>query len=124
MEIITDLLNENPDFKRGRQVESLQIREDPQTGIFVHGLSQRAVTSLQEVLALIKEGVRNRMTSATTMVRGLSKAALTFIFLQNRTSSRSHALLQILIEQRWYESLDGVSGKKASSDNYFRSTPI
>ncbi len=46
----------------------MQIREDPQTGVYVNGLTQKAVRSLPELMALIKEGVKNRMSASTTMV--------------------------------------------------------
>jgi Kinesin-like protein len=48
--------------------ENLQIRESPTDGVYVHGLTQVVVTSLFEVLNLIKQGVKNRITQSTTMV--------------------------------------------------------
>ena len=47
------------------------------------------MTSEKELLNLIKHGTKNRITGSTT---------------QNLTSSRSHAILQILIEQKWVEN--------------------
>jgi len=78
-ETIVDLLS--VDGKK--QKESLMIREDPETGIFVSGLTQQAVRSLGEAIDLIRTGVKERMTSTTLM---------------NKTSSRSHAIIQILVE--------------------------
>jgi hypothetical protein len=68
--------------------EGLQIREDPKTGIFVKGLKQIKVNSEEELLELIKYGSKFRITSSTSM---------------NKTSSRSHAILQVLVEQMWVE---------------------
>jgi len=69
--------------------DGLQIREDPKTGIFVKGLKQIKVNSESELLNLIKYGSRFRITAPTGM---------------NKYSSRSHAILQILVEQKWVES--------------------
>jgi len=67
MENIIDLLDENNSrYKRER--ECLQIREDPKTGIYVDGLIQVSVSNLNEVIALIKDGVKNRLTYSTTQV--------------------------------------------------------
>jgi hypothetical protein len=84
MENINDLLDET------KAKESLQIREDPELGVFVGGVTQKSVSSVTEVLNLIKKGVKQRITQATTM---------------NKTSSRSHVLIQILVEQRWIETV-------------------
>ena len=67
---------------------SLSIREDPKTGIFVHGLTQKKIHSKDELLSIVKRGARYRSTNSTTM---------------NKTSSRSHAILQVFVEQRWVE---------------------
>jgi kinesin family protein 18/19 len=64
--------------------EVLDIREDPQTGIHVTGLYSQSVQNAQEVLQLLRLGNENRTVEAT-------KA--------NETSSRSHAVLQIVIEK-------------------------
>jgi hypothetical protein len=58
--------------------QSLKIREDPESGIFVEGLKQivnkslnikkKYVTSEQELLNLIKHGIKNRITGSTSMV--------------------------------------------------------
>jgi kinesin family protein 5 len=47
------------------------------------------VNSEEELLELIKYGSKFRITSATSM---------------NKTSSRSHAVLQIMVEQKWVEN--------------------
>ena len=65
MENIIDLLDES---NRRNKREILQIREDPKTGIYVDGLIQISVSNLNEVISLIKDGVKNRLTYSTTMV--------------------------------------------------------
>lgn len=100
MENIIDLLDDN---NRKLKRECLQIREDPKTGIYVDGLIQVSVSSLNEVIALIKEGVRNRLTYSTTMVPIEFNNLLMFVNEQNKASSRSHAVLQVFFEQRWIE---------------------
>jgi len=106
MEQISDLIVEN-DSKHsplvsstgkllGNKKESLVIREDPKSGIYVQDLKQIKVTSEDELLNLIKYGVKYRFTSSTVM---------------NKASSRSHALLQILVEQKWIEE-DNEKNKK------------
>ncbi len=65
MENIIDLLDEN---NRRNKRDILQIREDPKTGIYVEGLVQISVSNLNEVISLIKDGVKNRLTYSTTMV--------------------------------------------------------
>mgnify|MGYP001052303571 CR=1 FL=1 len=105
MEQITDLIVEDFDelkdqpkgpmnFKKNQSYgnivkDGLQIREDPKTGIFVKGLKQIKVNSEEELLNLIKYGSRFRITNETSM---------------NKKSSRSHAILQILVEQKWIET--------------------
>ena len=77
--------------------DGLQIREDPKTGIFVKGLKQivkkilkiQKVNTEEELLNLIKYGSKFRITNETSM---------------NKKSSRSHAILQILVEQKWIET--------------------
>lgn len=114
LEQITDLIQEEDSFKEVVQTpmnfskhkrdasvpkDGLQIREDPKTGIFVKGLKQIRVMNEEELLNLIKYGSKYRITSATSM---------------NKTSSRSHAILQILVEQKWIE---GGKDSKDLKDN-------
>ena len=62
--------------------------------MFVEGLTQVAVRSRGELLALVRHGAKTRATSST---------------LVNPRSSRSHAVLQILVEQRWAEQPEHAS---------------
>lgn len=80
---------------------NLSIHEDPKTGIFVLGLTQKKIRSKEELLNIIRRGVRKRATNQTTM---------------NDTSSRSHAILQVFVEQRWVEHIkDSKSSTSADS---------
>lgn len=83
MEIITDLLSKQKQLKGG-----LQIREDPKTGIFINNLEQISVQNEFEVMQIISEAAKGRSTSSTAM---------------NKNSSRSHAVLQVTLDQRWIE---------------------
>ena len=83
MEVLTDMLAKSKQTKG-----TLQIREDPKTGIFINGLEQQSVQNEFEVMQIISEAAKSRSTSATAM---------------NRNSSRSHAVLQVTLEQRWIE---------------------
>lgn len=69
MEQISDLIVQDNTSKINNTKESLQIREDPKSGIFVQGLKQIRVTSEEELLNLIKYGSKFRFTSSTSMVR-------------------------------------------------------
>lgn len=63
----------------------LDLREDPLRGSCVAGVSEHVAESTEEVLNLLIRGNRNRVTEATGA---------------NQASSRSHAVLQITVEQR------------------------
>lgn len=64
--------------------KNLHIREDPRKGVFVDGVSEWAVVRPQEILELMKLGAKSRATAKTNM---------------NESSSRSHAVFIITIEQ-------------------------
>jgi kinesin family protein 18/19 len=77
-ENIRDLLTNNND-------EYLDLREDPNKGIVVSGITELNVTSCKDILKILKKGNKNRTQEATGA---------------NETSSRSHAILQVLIEYK------------------------
>ena len=109
MENIIDLLDDsNPRSKRDR--ECLQIREDPKTGIYVDGLIQVSVSSLEEVIALIKEGVKNRMTYSTTMV-------LNIILLGLNKDVRTKLQAEVMRCCRCFLSRDGSRSKRKAKAN-------
>lgn len=61
----------------------LDLREDPQRGACVAGLKEIEVNSAQEILSLLIHGNGNRTTEETEA---------------NETSSRSHAVFQIICQ--------------------------
>jgi hypothetical protein len=76
-EVVRDLLNPHN--------MKLRIRERPDDSIFVEGLVESFVTSEREIFSLIARGEANRSVGATDM---------------NKSSSRSHSLLTLTIEQK------------------------
>ena len=76
-ENIRDLLNPSR--------EGLDIREDPQRGMVISGLTEILAPSINLVFSSIRNGNKKRTCEPT-------KA--------NQTSSRSHAILQIIVEYR------------------------
>ena len=103
---ITDLLNEKnadiifnaekPSFKLGKESKnlsienSLQIGHDKNKKAFVKNLIIKEVENEQKLLVAIENGINCRMTAQTIL---------------NKTSSRSHAILQIIVKQRWIERI-------------------
>ncbi|KAJ2366067.1 hypothetical protein H4S01_002908, partial [Coemansia sp. RSA 2610] len=83
MERIRDLLN--PDEA------NLPVHEDKANGVYVKGLMEVFVSSIDEVYQVMRQGAKNRVVAYTNM---------------NAESSRSHSIFQITIEQK-----DTVSGK-------------
>ena len=65
--------------------EYLDLREDPERGIVVSGITELNVTNSSDMLKILKRGNRNRTQEATGA---------------NETSSRSHAILQVSIEYK------------------------
>ncbi|CAI2378693.1 unnamed protein product [Moneuplotes crassus] len=67
----------------GKLKNSLNIREDKITGIYVEGLAEFVVNNSRDCFALMKRGEKNRITKST-------KA--------NIHSSRSHSIFQLCVE--------------------------
>lgn len=89
-ETIQDLLAPMASIKRSDSSidaynDNLPIREDPQRGFYVDGLQEFAVNSFEEAVTLINLGLNNRALAPTLM---------------NMTSSRSHLVLTIKLEQK------------------------
>lgn len=76
-EMIRDLLSTAP--------EVLEIREDPAKGMLVAGMSEMVASSKEQVTSAIRLGNKRRTTEPT---------------MANETSSRSHAVLQIVVEHK------------------------
>ena len=75
--------------------DNLAIREDPSRGFYVEGLQEFVVRSYEEAEAQVNFGLENRAIAPTLM---------------NATSSRSHTVLTLVIEQRG----DGEDGRRPS----------
>jgi kinesin family protein 18/19 len=65
--------------------ENLELREDPVKGTIIIGVNELEVTNSSEVFKLLLKGNNNRTTESTNA---------------NETSSRSHAILQINMENK------------------------
>ena len=83
-EVITDL------FQKGNtnNTKGLQLKEDPQYGTIIEGLSIIPIKSEADLFISINKALKYRSTSNTIL---------------NSTSSRSHALLKIFLEQKYFE---------------------
>nr|XP_056707262.1 stAR-related lipid transfer protein 9 [Euleptes europaea] len=68
---------------------TLRVREHPETGPYVQGLSQHVVTDYRQVVRLLEEGVANRITAVTHV---------------HDASSRSHAIFTIQYTQAILEN--------------------
>jgi kinesin family member 1 len=101
-EKVYDLLSPTTDV-------SCRVREHPNDGAYVEGLSIRPVSVYEDVAILLEEGRRKRST-ATTLV--------------NVTSSRSHAIFTIYLEQKLIDlsSLDSLIDRVSNKDTDASST--
>ncbi len=79
-EEVYDLLTEH---KKGQQLVKLEVKENPDKGIFVKDLKQIIVKSIPDMESAMNFGTGNRRTAATLM---------------NNESSRSHSIFTIYIE--------------------------
>ena len=77
MELIQDLLQP--------EKMNLPVREKGGRGIFIEGLSQHRVRSVQDVMSLLQLGERSKMVATTKM---------------NQASSRAHTVLHVTVERR------------------------
>lgn len=93
-EKVQDLLR-NP---KDRPMGGLEIRENKEMGIYVQGVTDRAVDSYEDIEAVVAHGTTNRTVAATLM---------------NATSSRAHTVLCIDIKQKLEQ--DGATGIKLST---------
>lgn len=72
--------------------DNLKIREGTHGGVYIEGVTETYVNSVDQILALMDEGQRNRAVASTNM---------------NETSSRSHSVFILTLGQ-----LDQNSGSK------------
>ncbi|XP_033929401.1 kinesin-like protein KIF1C isoform X1 [Melopsittacus undulatus] len=77
----------------------LRVREHPLLGPYVQDLSRLAVTSLGDIAELLDSGNKARTVAATAM---------------NASSSRSHAVLSIVLSQRRRDPLSQLCSEKVS----------
>ena len=71
------------DTKKNTAPTKLEIKENPDKGIFVKDLKQVIVKTITEMEGLMWQGTNNRKTASTLM---------------NNESSRSHSIFTIYIE--------------------------
>ena len=62
----------------------LELKEDPESGVYVKDLSSFVVKSVQEINQIFSAGTKNRTVGATLM---------------NADSSRSHSIFSVIVEQ-------------------------
>ncbi|XP_048188823.1 stAR-related lipid transfer protein 9 isoform X3 [Perognathus longimembris pacificus] len=84
-ERVRDLLKQS-DKKKSY---TLRVREHPERGPYVQGLSEHVVTNYQQVIQLLEEGIANRITAATHV---------------HEASSRSHAIFTVHYTQAILEN--------------------
>ncbi|XP_075783354.1 stAR-related lipid transfer protein 9 isoform X2 [Pelodiscus sinensis] len=84
-ERVRDLLKQS----NQKKPYTLRVREHPETGPYVQGLSQHLVTDYKQVMGLLEEGIANRITAATHV---------------HDASSRSHAIFTIQYTQAILEN--------------------
>ncbi|XP_053141856.1 stAR-related lipid transfer protein 9 isoform X2 [Hemicordylus capensis] len=84
-ERVRDLLR----LSNNKKPYTLRVREHPETGPYVQGLSQHVVTDYKQVVGLLEEGIANRITAATHV---------------HDASSRSHAIFTIQYTQAILEN--------------------
>ncbi|KAM3850912.1 stAR-related lipid transfer protein 9 [Vipera latastei] len=84
-EQVRDLLKQS----NHKKPYTLRVREHPEMGPYVQGLSQHVVTDYRQVVGLLEEGIANRITAATHV---------------HDASSRSHAIFTIQYTQAILEN--------------------
>ena len=87
-----EIYNENIRDLLVNNSENLELREDPNKGLVVNGITEMIPKSSEHILNILKKGNRNRTTESTNA---------------NETSSRSHAILQIMVSYK--EKASGVN---------------
>jgi hypothetical protein len=94
-EDVRDLLGRNVDKK-------LDIKEDPDRGVFVKDLTTCIVKSIAEIESYMNKGTSMRMTGETAM---------------NKDSSRSHSIFTIYVETSEYDEVSKENKIKAGKLN-------
>ena len=65
--------------------QGLELKESPDTGVYIKGLTSKVVKSVEEINSVLRQGNKNRSVAATLM---------------NQGSSRSHAVFCVVIESQ------------------------
>lgn len=97
-EKINDLLASTP--IKGQKEEEIRLREDSRRGVYATPLKEEIVQSPTQLLRVIARGDHRRRTSSTQY---------------NVRSSRSHAVVQIVVESRERNVVPGVPTNKSHS---------
>ncbi|RXN10448.1 stAR-related lipid transfer 9-like protein [Labeo rohita] len=96
------------DLLRGAEQKKpapLRVREHPEKGPYVQGLSQHVVTDYKQAVDLLEEGIANRITAATHV---------------HDASSRSHAIFTIQYTQLDLKYLSLCCGSERADPQYCR----
>ena len=94
-EQIRDLLSSNP-------LESCNLRQDPNKGVYVENLTMVTVKSSVETMKLMTKGQKSRVVASTEM---------------NAVSSRSHAIFMVRVETSIYDPVTKKNKIKAGKLN-------
>jgi kinesin family protein 5 len=105
LEKIRDLLDEN------RLKNNLTVREDKLKGIYIAGVTEEYVTSVQELLQIMHLGTRVASTLSLLFVFVGATNRATAATGMNEGSSRSHSIFTITVSQRHIINNSMKSGK-------------
>jgi kinesin family member 5 len=94
MENIKDLLCDAPVSLSQVSSEKLRIRQDNHKGVYIQGLTSKFVYSSNDVMNIIKEGAKQRVVASTSL---------------NSVSSRSHAVITLILTQKINDGTEIVS---------------
>ena len=88
---------------------AVRIRESAERGIYVEGLREVRLASAEAALKVLAKGAANRQVAAT---------------VYNETSSRSHAVFMLRMEQVTVATRDKRGGRLAISPSPSRGAPM
>ena len=81
-----EIYNENlRDLLSNGNDESIDLREDPLKGVILTGISEMSVKNCKDIMFQLRKGSKHRTTESTNA---------------NDVSSRSHAILQVIVEHK------------------------
>jgi hypothetical protein len=82
--------------------DNLKVRESPKLGVHVTGLTKKQAASAAQVARVLVTGFTNRTVSATTY---------------NAESSRSHAIFELNVQQKYIDAASGETMNRAAKIN-------